>query len=89
MINNKENMKKNYSSLDQINNDLKILRLEKEIAYQKLHLAVDSLKEELTPDNLIRNSISSASSFVSNTSGNIKALAISSILKFLVNRWYK
>lgn len=82
-------MKKNYSSLDQINNDLKILRLEKEIAYQKLHLAVDSLKEELTPDNLIRNSISSASSFVSNTSGNIKALAISSILKFLVNRWYK
>ncbi len=89
MINRKENMKKNYSSLDQINNDLKILRLEKEIAYQKLHLAVDSLKEELTPNNLIRNSISSASSFVSNTSGNIKALAIASILKFLVNRWYK
>ncbi len=82
-------MKKNYSSLDQINNDLKILRLEKQIAYEKMHQAIDSLKEELTPDNLIRSSISSASSFVSSTTGNIKALLITSVIKFIANRWYK
>ncbi|WP_413510941.1 DUF6327 family protein [Myroides odoratus] len=78
-------MRKSYSSFEQINHDLQILRIEKEIHYQKINLAVDQLKEEVAPGNLIRNALGSAGSLMTN-SGGIKALFITSILKYFIRK---
>lgn len=40
-------MRKSYSSFEQINQDLQILRIEREIHYQKINLAFDELKEDV------------------------------------------
>jgi hypothetical protein len=54
-------MKKNtpYSSFEQIDKDLKILRLQSEITKEELKLSFHETKEELTPGKLITGIVGS------------------------------
>lgn len=81
-------MRKSYSSFEQINHDLQILRIEREIHYQKINLAVDQLREETAPQNLIRNALGSAGSLLKNSSG-VQTLLVTSILKYFIRKFRK
>ncbi|AOW08776.1 DUF6327 family protein [Flavobacterium gilvum] len=45
--------KKKYSSYAEIENDLEILKLERQISYQKLVLNVQRTKDSITPENIV------------------------------------
>jgi len=81
-------MRKSYSSFEQINHDLQILRIEREIHYQKINLAVDQLREETAPQNLIRNTLGSAGSLLKNSSG-VQTLLVTSMLKYFIRKFRK
>ena len=48
-----------YSSYAQIETDLEILKLEKEIEYQKLVLKFQQTKDNITPQSLVNNFVDS------------------------------
>lgn len=81
-------MRKSYSSFEQINQDLQILRIEREIHYQKINLAFDELKEDVAPQNLIKNTLGSAGSLLRN-SGGLQTLLVTSILKYFIRKFRK
>ncbi|MHC5201097.1 DUF6327 family protein [Myroides sp. LJL119] len=78
-------IRKTYTSIDQINNDLNILRTKRDLHYQKIFRSVDVLKQELTPDHLLRSTLGSMVTYVK-SSGNIQAFLITAILKKIFNR---
>ena len=56
---------KKYSSYADIDRDLEILKLEKEIHYQKLLLSVQKTKESFEPQNIINSYLGSFKSTIS------------------------
>ncbi|MBW4358898.1 DUF6327 family protein [Flavobacterium taihuense] len=44
---------KKYSSYAEIDRELEILKLEKEISYQKLVLSVQRTRDSITPENIV------------------------------------
>lgn len=75
---------KKYSSYAQIENELEILKIEKEIHYQKIMLSIDKTKESLVP--------SKAMAFVGNVYENVFSGVTGSIIKTLIPiaiKWYK
>ncbi|MEK6451687.1 MULTISPECIES: DUF6327 family protein [Myroides] len=78
-------MRKAYTSFEEINQDLRILRVKRNLHYQKVFQSVDNIKDELTPDRLVRNTFGSVASYIK-SSGNIQAFLITAALKFFFNR---
>ena len=74
---------KKYSSYAQINHDLEILKLEKEIHYKKMLLSIDKTKESFMPSKSL--------SFVNDLYKNIFSGSFGTIVKVLilyVINWY-
>jgi hypothetical protein len=44
---------KKYSSYAQIDRDLEILKLEKQISYQKVVLSIQKTRDSITPENIV------------------------------------
>lgn len=77
---------KKYSSYAQIENDLEILKVEKEIHYQKMLLSIDKTKEAILPSksvSLIGNIYEKA---FSGTYGTIFKIAIPYVINWFINR---
>ena len=55
---------KKYSSYAQIDRELEILKIEKEISYQKLVFGFKKTKESFTPQNIVSDLIGSYSSVI-------------------------
>jgi hypothetical protein len=55
---------KKYSSYAQIDRELEILKIEKELSYQKLVFGVKKTKESFTPQNIVSDLIGSYSSVI-------------------------
>ena len=77
---------KKYTSYDEIDRELDILRLEKEINYQKLILTVQKTKENFTPQNLVSGFLGSYKTLFSSSYGTILNIAIPYIIKWIVNK---
>ena len=74
---------KKYSSYAQINHDLEILKLEKEIHYKKMLLSIDKTKESFMPSKSL--------SFVNDLYKNIFSGSFGTIVKILIPyviNWY-
>lgn len=78
-------MGKKYASYADINRDLEILKLEKEIHYERMTQSVHDTKESLSPGNLMGGVPKAALGFLGNLTGPIKGIAIN----FLLNRFFK
>ncbi|WP_010250390.1 DUF6327 family protein, partial [Myroides injenensis] len=65
-------MRSSYSSFEQINEDLKILKVKRDFHYQKVFRSIDNIKEELAPERIIKNTLGSVTSYVT-SSGRIQA----------------
>lgn len=55
---------KKYSSYAQIDRELEILKIEKELSYQKFVFGVKKTKESFTPQNIVSDLIGSYSSVI-------------------------
>lgn len=72
-----------YTSYEQINRDLEILKVEKDLAYQKFLKEVEETKESIQPKNIIGETPAKVLSFLGSISGPIKGLALTFLLKKL------
>lgn len=78
--------KKKYSSYAEIENDLEILKLEKEINYKKLLLNVDKTKESIFPSQSVSKFYGLYKNVFSGVYGTVLKLAIPYIIKWFINR---
>lgn len=81
-------MKPKYSSYEEINRDLQILKVEKELSFYKLFQSFDQLKEDFTPYKLVTNTFGTITSAIKSSEG-VQAFIVSRILKLLVNKVFK
>lgn len=75
--------RKKYTSYAEIDRDLEILDVEREIHYQKLTQSFDNTKESLNPANMIGSVPKMALNVLGGLSGPIKNIGISFLLKKL------
>lgn len=78
-------MKKTYSSVEEINRDLNILKLERDLYYQKIFQSIDVIKEETTPNKLVRSSFGAVSSYIRG-SRDIKTFITTALLRFVMKK---
>ena len=77
---------KKYSSYAQIENDLEILKVEKEIYYQKMLLSVENTKEAFLPSNSVSLVGNIYDKVFSGTYGTIFKIAIPYVFNWFINR---
>lgn len=77
---------KKYSSYAQIDMDLEILKLEREINYQKILLSVDKTKESIVPFRKINKVLETVSNFSSGTLGTLLKTLIPMAINWYMNR---
>jgi hypothetical protein len=77
---------KKYSSYAQIEVDLEILKIEREINFQKTLLSVDKTKESIIPFRKISKILETVSNFSSGTYGTIIKILIPIVINWYTNR---
>jgi hypothetical protein len=77
---------KKYSSYAEIERDLEILKLQKEINYQKLVLSFQKTKESITPINIVNGFFSSYKEYFSNSYVTILQSVLPYIIGWFINK---
>ncbi len=77
---------KRYSSYAQIERELEILKIEKEINYQKLVFGVQKTKESFMPKNIVKNFLGSYANVFSGSYGTIINLLVPYIVQWFCNK---
>lgn len=77
---------KKYSTYAQIEGDLEILKLEKEIEYQKLVLGFQKTKESFTPQGIVNNFLGSYKSIFSNSYMSLINIALPYLIRWILKR---
>ena len=77
---------KKYSSYAEIELELEILKLEKELNLQRIKLNVEKTKESLLPKNIIKSFLGDYKSILSNSSGTILNIAIPLLINWFTKR---
>ena len=77
---------KKYSSYAQIDRELEILKIEKEISYQKVVLGFHRTKESLTLNHLLNNFLGSFKTVFSGSFGNILNVVVPFVINWIINK---
>ncbi len=77
---------KKYSSYAQINHDLEILKVQREIHYQKIMLSIDKTKESILPSKSISFVNDLYQKVFSGSLGTILKIAIPYAINWYINR---
>lgn len=77
---------KKYSSYAAIDRDLEILKLEKEISYQKLLVGLKATKDSVTPQNIISGFLAPYSEAVPIQLRSIFKTALPYVISFFMTR---
>lgn len=77
---------KKYSSYAEIEQDLEILKLEKEIYYQKMLLSIDKTKDSILPSKSVSLLGNLYQKVFSGTYGTILKLVIPYVFNWYINR---
>lgn len=78
--------KKKYSSYAQIEHDLEILKVEKEIHYQKMLLSIEKTKESILPSKTVSLVGTIFEKVFSGSFGTILKIAIPYVINWFINR---
>ncbi|MCG9791932.1 DUF6327 family protein [Flavobacterium algicola] len=78
--------KKVYSSFEQIESDLAILDIEKQINYQKVILGVQRTKEQFTPSGITKNVFGGVGDLFSGSYSKYYKLGIPFVIKWYLNK---
>ena len=70
-----------YRSYDEINRDLEILKVEKDLAYQKFLIEVEETKDSLNPMNMIGETPKKILGVLGHLGGPIKSMALTYLFK--------
>jgi len=81
-------MKKIYTSYEEVDKELEILKLEREISIRKIGNDAEEISQLFSPNKIIHQGLASLGSTVKNSNG-IKTLVLSTVLKFLFNKFIK
>lgn len=81
-------MKIRYKSYEEVDKELEILRLEREISIRKIGNNAEEISQLFSPSQLLRQGLTSLGSSVKKSQG-IKTLVLSTLLKFLFNKFIK
>ncbi|NBL65759.1 hypothetical protein GV828_11160 [Flavobacterium sp. NST-5] len=74
-------VKKIYTSFEEINRDLEILKVEKELAHEKLKLSFEDTKDSITAKNILGTVPGTAVNVLGALSGPIKNLGVTYLFK--------
>lgn len=77
---------KKYSSYAQIESELQILKLEKDINFHKLVLSFHKTKDSFTPQNIVSGFLGSYKTILSDSYGTLLNMAIPYAIKWFLNR---
>jgi hypothetical protein len=77
---------KKYSSYAQIDRELEILKIEKEINYQKIVFNIQKTKESFSFPNITKSVLGSVKTSFMGSYGSILRFAIPIIIKWLKNK---
>ncbi|MBA4276773.1 DUF6327 family protein [Flavobacterium sp.] len=77
---------KKYASYAEIELELEILKLERELNLQKIILDVEKTKESLLPKNIIKSFLGDYKSILSDYSGMILNMAIPLLINWFTKR---
>jgi hypothetical protein len=77
---------KKYSSYAEIEQDLEILKVEKELYYQKMLLSIDKTKESILPSKSVSFIGNLYQKVFSGTYGTLLKIAIPYIINWFINR---
>ncbi len=77
---------KKYSSYAEIEHDLEILKLEKEIYYKKMLLSINKTKESILPSKSVSFVGNLYQKVFSGTYGTLLKMAIPYIINWFINR---
>ncbi|HSD06622.1 DUF6327 family protein [Flavobacterium sp.] len=78
--------KKKYSSYAEIDRDLEILKLEKQIGYQQLLLSVKKTRDSVTPQNIINGFLEPYKDSISNPLRSILQSVIPYLISYFINK---
>lgn len=81
-------MKKHYISYEDVDKELEILKLEREISIRKVGNDAQSIVKLFSPSNLMQQGLTSFGSSIKN-SKNLKSLILTTVFKFLFNKIIK
>ncbi len=81
-------MKIRYKTYEEVDKELEILRLEREISIRKIGNNAEEITSLFSPGQLLQQGLTSLGSSVKNSKG-IKTLVLSTVLKFLFNKFIK
>jgi len=77
---------KKYSSFAAIDSDLEILKVEKEISYQKMILNIQKIKEAVTPQNIVRGFFEPYRNVIPNSFRSIIQKIFPFLITYFINR---
>jgi hypothetical protein len=77
---------KKYSSYSDIDRELEILKLEKELNYQKLILSFKRTKDAVTPENIINGFLAPYKETIPNPFRSILQTVIPYLISYFLNR---
>jgi hypothetical protein len=77
---------KKYSSYAQIELELEILKVERELNLKRIVLNVEKTKESLLPKNLLKSFLGDYKSILSGYSGTVLNIAIPLIINWITKR---
>jgi len=78
--------KKKYSSYADIDIDLEIYKLEKEISYQKLVLSVKKTRDSVTPQNIVNGFLEPYKESIPNPFRSILQSMVPYLISYFLNR---
>nr|WP_315200439.1 DUF6327 family protein [uncultured Flavobacterium sp.] len=77
---------KKYSSYAAIDRDLEILKLEKQISYQKLVLSIQQTRDSITPENIITGFLAPYKEAIPNPFRSILQTIVPYLISYFLNR---
>jgi hypothetical protein len=77
---------KMYTSYAQIDSELEILKLEKEISHQRLILGFRQTRESLTPSHLMSSFLASIKNSFTGSYATVLNIAVPLVIKWIINR---
>lgn len=77
---------KKYSSYAAIDRDLEILKLEKQISYQKLVLSIQKTRDAITPENIVSGFLAPYKESLPNPFRSILQTIVPYLISYFINR---
>ncbi len=81
-------MKTVYTSYEEIDKELEIRKLEREISFRKLSKNADDISQFFTPANFIKGGLLTLGSNLRH-SKEIKTFVLSTLMNFMINKFIK